>query len=432
MSATGVEDDLVVTDCSYGDVYQFTTTGCIASLENKGPTPLTLAIESVQPGNTVEPARITLQPHTRADVALHIALENVAGSLAWTYRIDGSGKEPHYVRAAGFVSSILDVGHPVVDFGQIDASHGPVARTVALTSSIDSTLRATRIVSQPSSLRARISDDAKSLIVDIAPDAPWGPLDGVVKIALESSLQKQVWVDVVGNIAGDVGPERNPYWVGEITWKPAITLSVPLIDSAGDDFTIGTVVSDDLTATYGNTSCEPARAGCRSLVIHLSGAQPSGLFKSHLNVALPDRKKHLNLEIWGVLGEHPKPGEAATPPKITKIPVPMSQSGDLVSVAPPLKVQPDPPGTGPLLKWTIGEQTSVHGYQILRGDSASGPFQLMKPQVIPKIDNGKGPVAYRWRDTSAVKGRTYWYYIAVLYTTGDRRPLSAPQETVAK
>jgi hypothetical protein len=56
----------------------------------------------------------------------------------------------------------------------------------------------------------------------------------------------------------------------------------------------------------------------------------------------------------------------------------------------------------------------------------------MDPPVIPKIDNGKGPVAYRWRDTSAIKGRTYWYYIAVLYTSGDRRPLSQPQETVAK
>jgi hypothetical protein len=136
--------------------------------------------------------------------------------------------------------------------------------------------------------------------------------------------------------------------------------------------------------------------------------------------------------VWGVLGERPKPGEAAIPPKITKIPVPTSQGSDLVSVIPPLKVEPDPPGAGPLLKWTIGEQTSVHGYQILRGNSASGPFQLMEPHVIPKIDNGKGPVAYRWRDTSAVKGRTYWYYIAVLYTSGDRRPLSAPQETVAK
>jgi hypothetical protein len=327
---------------------------------------------------------------------------------------------------------VLDDGHSAINLGSIDLSLAPAAQTVALTSSIDSTLRAARIISQPASVRATIARDMKALIVSVNADAPWGPFDGPIKIAVESPMQKQVWVEASGTVLGDVGPERNPYWVGEITWQPEITFSVPLIDSNGRDFIIGAVRSNDLAATYDSAPCEPARKGCRTLVVHLSGTQPSGLFKSHIDVSLPDRKKHLTVMMWGVLGERPKPGETAIPPKITKVPLPTSQRGDLVSVKPPLKVQPDPPGTGPLLKWTIGEQTSVHGYQILRGDSANGPFQLMQPQVIPKIDNGKGPVAYRWRDTSAIKGRTYWYYIAVLYTSGDRRPLSQPQETVAK
>jgi hypothetical protein len=99
---------------------------------------------------------------------------------------------------------------------------------------------------------------------------------------------------------------------------------------------------------------------------------------------------------------------------------------------PPLKVQPDPPGEGPLLKWTIANQSSVHGYEVFRGESVSGPFTLMDPNLIAPLDNGKGPVAYRWRDTSAIKGQTYWYYIAVVYKNGDRRALSGPQKAVAK
>jgi hypothetical protein len=423
---------LDVADCSYGNVYKFTKAICTATLENKGPAQLALTIESVQSGNTVAPNQLTLAPHARANVVLHVSIGDVTGPLAWTYRINGAGAEPHFVRATGFISSVLDVAHPAIDFGLIDSTHASATQTFPLTSSVDSKLRAVRIISQPSSVHARIGDNAKSLIVDVAADAPWGPLDGIVKIALESELQKEAWVEIKGSIAGDVGPEQNPYWIGEITWQPEIELSVPLIDSNGRDFTIGAVTSDDLTATYDSQPCSPARAGCKNLLIHLSNTKLSGLFRGQFNVTLPDRKKHLKLAIWGVLGERPKPGEAAVPPKITKIPVPMSQNGDLVSVTPPLKVQPDPPGTGPLLKWTIGEQASVHGYQIFRSDLPNGPFQLMEPKVIPKIDNGKGSVAYRWRDTSAVKGRTYWYYIAVLYTSGDRRPLSAPQETVAK
>jgi hypothetical protein len=434
MSALAADDPLVVTDCNYGDVYQFAPASCTASLENKGTTPLTLSIVSVQPGNTVEPAKLTLAPRARADLMLRIPIENVAGSLTWTYRIDDArnGKEPHFVRASGFITSVLDVAHPLMNFGLINPSTpSPVTQTIALTSSLDSKLRATRIVSSPSVVHARIGADAKSLTVDIAPDAPWGPFDDVVKLAIESSQQKQVWVQVTGSVAGDVGPEKNPHWLGEILWQPERTLVVPLIDNEGRDFTIGEVISKDFAATYDSAPCEPARKGCRNLVIHVSDAQPAGLVKSNLDVTLTDRKKHLTVAIWGVFGERPKPGETAVPPAITKVPLP-SQGDDAVSVTPPLKVQPDPPGTGPLLKWTIGQQKVVHGYQVFRGDSANGPFTLMQPQVIPKLDNGKGPVAYRWRDTTAVKGQTYWYYVAVLYSSGDRRPMSGPLKTLAK
>jgi hypothetical protein len=97
-----------------------------------------------------------------------------------------------------------------------------------------------------------------------------------------------------------------------------------------------------------------------------------------------------------------------------------------------LETQADPSGEGPLLKWTIAQQASVHGYQVFRSDAETGPFTLMAPNLINVVDNGSGPVAYRWRDTTAVKGNTYWYYIAVVYKTGERKALSGPAKTVAK
>ena len=431
-AASEADDALVVNDCSYGDVYQFAPAGCTASLENRGTAPLTLSITAVQPGNTVEPNKLTLAPHARATLSLHVLTDNIAGSLGWTYRIDGAGSEPHFVRANGFVSSVLDVGHPEINFGSIDPATLPLMQTIALTSSLDPKIRVTKILSSPPMLHALVGADAKSLTVEMGADAPWGSFDDTIKLALDNAHQKQVWVHVAGSMVGDIGPPANPQWLGEVTWQPKRTLTVPLIDREGRDFSIGTVTSKDFAATYDNAPCEPARAGCRNLLIHVSDSQPAGLFKSHLDIALPDRKKHLMVAIWGVLGEPPQPGQAAVPPALTKIPIPASQGDDSVTALPPLKVQPDPPGTGPLLKWTISQQQGVHGFQVLRGDSADGPFDLMEPHVIPKLDNGKGPVAYRWRDTSAVKGQTYWYYIAVVYASGDRKPLSPPQITVAK
>jgi len=429
--ALAADDSLVVTDCSYGEVYQFAPAGCKASIENTGTKPLKLSIVAAQPGISIEPDKLTLAPHAHAELSLHVLTDNIAGPITWTYRIEGAG-DTHFVRASGFVSSVLDIGHPEINFGTIEPASLPVTQTVALTSSIDSKLRVTKILSSPSTLPARIGADAKSLSIELGHDAPWGSFDEMIKLAIDSEQQKQAWVHVVGSIAGDIGPPKNPHWVGEIARQPKLVLTVPLIDREGRDFSIGTVTSEDFAATYDNAPCEPARAGCRNLLIHVSDSQPSGFFRSNLDVTLPDRKKHLLVVIWGVLGEQPKPGEVAAPPTVTKIPVPNLQGDDSVSVVPPLKVQPDPPGEGPLLKWTIGQQQGVHGYQIFRGDSAEGPFQLMEPRVIQTLDNGKGPVAYRWRDTSAVKGQTYWYYIAVLYSSGDRKPLSGPQKTVAK
>jgi hypothetical protein len=431
-TASAAGNSLVVSDCSYGDVYQFEPAGCDASIENKGTTSLVLSVTSVQPGPSVEPQKIVLAPNGRAQLSLHALTDNIAGAVTWTYRIDGVGDEPQFVHASGFVSSILDTGHPKINFGVVGTDELPVMQTIALTSRLDSKMRIVKIISSPPMLHAQIGADWKSLNVELDADGPWGSFDSVVKLAIDSARQKQIWVQVAGSVAGDVGPAENPKWLGEIARHEKLVLTVPLLDRDGRDFTIGTVVSKDFDATYDNVPCEPARAGCRNLLIHVSDSQPAGLFKSHLDVMLSDRHKHLLVGIWGVLGEHPKAGERAQPPVINKIPTVMAQRHDGVTAMPPENVQPDPPGAGPLIKWTIGEQESVYGYQVFRSGAVEGPFSLMEPGIIPKIDNGRGQVAYRWRDTSAVKGRTYWYYIAVLYTSGDRRPLSAPQETVAK
>ena len=99
---------------------------------------------------------------------------------------------------------------------------------------------------------------------------------------------------------------------------------------------------------------------------------------------------------------------------------------------PPLKVLPEPPGKGPLLKWTVAQQGNVYGYQIFRGDSPVGTFTLLNSQIIHVVDNGNGPVKYQWRDTTAEKGRAYWYYIAILYKNGTRQSLSGAQKAIGK
>jgi hypothetical protein len=431
LPARAADDSIVVKDCRYGAVYQFTRSACTASIENRTKAPLTLTVTPVQPDTSVEPAKLTVAPLGRAEVSLGATNDDVAGALTWTYRIDGAGDGAHFVHASGFVSSVLDAARPTVDFGNIEPSGLPTLRSIALGSSIDPGVRVTRVLASPPMLHALIGSDGKSLTLELRPDAPWGAFDEIVKLALDHPQQKQAWVHVTGRVKGPIGPPGEPYWLGEIVRQPATVLTIPLIDQDGHAFSIGAVTSRDFAATYSSAPCEPDRDGCLQILARVADSQPAGFFKSTLDVELPDRHKHVLVPIWGVLGELPKPGEAPVVPTMQKLPVPASTGDVGITAIPPTRVQPDPPGSGPLLKWTAGQQDAVYGYQVLRGDSPEGPFVLMQPSVIPKIDNGRGSVSYRWRDTSANKGQAYWYYIAVLYVSGDRKPLSTPRKTIA-
>jgi hypothetical protein len=427
--AAAADNTLAVRDCSYGDVYQFAPSSCRATLENTGAATLTLTIVPVQPGTKVVPDKLTLRPHAHADVELHVLTDNIGGDVTWTYRIEGAGKEPVFVHAAGFVASVLDNPHPAIAFDTVDLSKAPIAKSVTFASGPYSKLRITKILSASDYLHAHIANDGKDHVNVIRPDAPWGQIEEFVKVGVDAPVQKEVWVQVTADVQGEIGPRKNPFWLSGIPWGQRGDVKVPLIDQNGRDFKIGSVTSKDLSATYDNAPCDPPASGCRDLLVRIVDSQPAGLFKVQVDVAFADRRNHLHLGLWGMLGDRPQPGQEAETPAGPK-PLPVAPESH--EPPPPLKVQPDPPGEGPLLKWTIANQSSVHGYQVFRGESANGPFALMDPALIQTLDNGSGPVAYRWRDTSAVKGQTYFYYIAVVYKSGERRALSGPQKTLAK
>jgi len=434
-ASSAATDSLVkVTDCSFGEVYAFSPAGCSFALENLDSKPVSISIVPGQPGSTVEPSKLELPPHSSANVRVGILTDNIAGAVASTFRVEREKGAPLFVRARGFVMSVLDNPRPKIDFGDVETSKGSISKSVELTSSLKPDLRIKEVLSAPSFVRTVIGENPRTLIAEIGKDAPWGVFEESVKISIDAPQQKQVWVELVGNVIGDVGPEMNPYWFGSIPWQASRTLTLQLIDREGRDFTIGAITAKDFAATFDSADCEPARNGCRTLLIHVSDSQPPGVFRAHLDVALPDRNRHLALTIWGILGGKPA-GEAKmgqSSPTVPNKAEPRPREIARTASPPPLKVLPEPPGKGPLLKWTVAQQGNVYGYQIFRGDSPVGTFTLLNSQIIHVVDNGNGPVKYQWRDTTAEKGRAYWYYIAILYKNGTRQSLSGAQKAIGK
>jgi hypothetical protein len=86
-----------------------------------------------------------------------------------------------------------------------------------------------------------------------------------------------------------------------------------------------------------------------------------------------------------------------------------------------------PAGEGPLLKWSVAHENLVYGYLVYRADAESGPFLRINKEMIRAEPQETGGV-YQWRDTMAEKGKTYWYYVGIVDTSGNKQQLSGPQK----
>jgi len=85
-----------------------------------------------------------------------------------------------------------------------------------------------------------------------------------------------------------------------------------------------------------------------------------------------------------------------------------------------------------LLKWSVVNESIIHGYQIFRATDEKGPFVLLNRATLPPKSRDNSGSAYQWRDNDAESGKTYWYYIGIVYGDGHRQQLTGPQKVVAK
>jgi hypothetical protein len=101
------------------------------------------------------------------------------------------------------------------------------------------------------------------------------------------------------------------------------------------------------------------------------------------------------------------------------------------AASPPLPpiVAPLPDGAGPVLSWTVENETQLYGYLVYRSESPDGAMIRVNDEVIEKLSTADGvPVKYRWRDRTAEPGRTYWYKIGTVSLQGERSDLTGKVE----
>lgn len=437
---------LVPENCEFGEVYAFNKVECQFTLSNTGDKPIHVSgIVPNRPGDVSEQKELVIAPRSHAYLKVQLNTDNTVGNAnhAFRFRSDEAGAE-YRVNAHGFVMSALDQFQPEIDLGVADAGAEQQGEHKIELSSHDSPdFGIAKILDTPSWLDASIGSDGHSVEVKLRRDANWGAYAGFVKLALRGVEQKQAAVAVKVDVHGDVTPAFNPLNLGLLRVGDKNQFRIPLKSRGERAFEVGKVELVNLKGDAKATPCVPAAAGCRWLELTISDQQTMGLLKGDVVVSFAHEQRKLDIAVKGFLAE-----KDFVTKKVDQETLNAEAKGPGSSVLPRAALPSDlnkaiqnavkegdesaPPGNGPLLKWRIANGRTIHGFQIFRANAAEGPFVLLNKPAMPSTAEDDDSVGYQYRDTSAEAGKTYWYYIGLVYSDGHKQQLTSPQKVVAK
>lgn len=443
-AATGSAQLPELRHCVFGEAYAFADANCTAHIVNSSDAPLHLIISPTLEGDSVEQSDVIVPAHGEVAVALNLAIGNRAGKLKRYFRVQAANDQgaKEYLEATGFVMTALDAPRPNVDFGSVATNSAEnIEKTLTLDSHDTASFRIERVLERPAAVDAEIAPGHKTLRVRLRPDAPWGVLDGVIKLAIDTPHQKQAWIGVHGKLHGDVVPDANPVSLGILpAHREQLLKLTELHRTDGKKFAVGNPRLEGMKGEAELVDCAPKARGCKTLRLKVSDAQPAGMVRGKIFVPLPDLRRDLAIDVEGFFqtdqaaqgtsGDGAKGGHA----RMVEVPTSPEESPEesKASAKPPVFPELPPPGAGPLLKWSVLDERVVYGYQVFRADAEQGPFVLLNVPAIAAKSSSKAGAAYQWRDTSAVKGRTYWYYVGVVYNDGRKERVTPEIKAIAK
>ncbi len=450
-ATTPMPDPLKVDSCVLPESYSFDHAHCQIRLQNAGSKDVEVQLSAQGTADSVNPRTLIVPAKGTAEATVDVSIGSTAGRVSRGFFVHRNGARDLTFIVNGFAMSALQESRPEVSFGDVEASKLPTEQTLSLSSLDTTTFRIMRVLEKPATTDVAIGEDGRSLTVRLHKDAPLGITDGDIKLAIDTPRQHEAWVHLSANVTGEITVERNPFWFGSVDAGHDRHVLIPLTDRSGRDFKIGHIGVSMIEGHADVAPCEHDAKWCRAIKVTFDDTQRPGLTRAQLDIELPELQRHFILRIWGLLQNDAKRHDAnAAMPMPTQedystpwtegivesvnapvYAVPTADPLDPVvgGAAPPAEA---PPGTGPLLHWKIVEEAGAYGYQVFRAEARTGPFLLQNRDIIRVHAKDYADTPYFWRDPSAVKGTTYWYYIGVVYKDGHKQVLSAPQSKVAQ
>ena len=444
--------NLTVALCNAGEHQQFEAVTCDIELRNTGDKPIRISnaralihwddIQQV----VVVPSRGTA--YLRATVRVNDSVGFVHRAFQFTT------DEPGVLAQRGaevqlFSSTILDQSAPAIDFSMVELEDLPLAKSITLTSREVPNFRILGILSKPEYVDASLAEDGRTVRASIRKGAPWGLLHEQIKLKINTPQQPEAWIKLNANVQGDVVPDSNPFPLGFMRTNNKNEFLIRLTSRTGKNFKIGALTLQGIKGRAKAIPCKPTAGGCRLVQMIIAKDQMQGRVGGVLSVELPEFNHTLPIQLGGGLLLAPevkirdmdKEGEKAREEHgkaQSTVDVPTQQNNvDVKQVIKQAIQKKDeatpPPGKGPLLRWSVANQNSVHGYIIYRAAAEAGPFLRVNTAIISAVDDDSAMSgAYQWRDNSTESGKTYWYSIGMVKDDGEKVALTGAQKVEAK
>jgi hypothetical protein len=436
------QPQLWVEGCEFGEIYAFNHADCTIELTNRGKATIHVtSATAVTPRDRIEPAQIEVKPGSKA--YLHVFIDS-GNSVARTrhrfdLKTDEKDNEVRMVSARGYVLSAVDQLAPKIGFGVVDASGDQLTRKVKLSSREVEHFEVLKVLDHPDYVNVEIGSDRQSVSATLKPNSSWGTHSGFIKLAINTPNQKEVWVAVSADVHGEVVAASNPIDLGLLRFGNRNEQLLRITSKAKKDFKIGNITLDGLIGSTEILPCVPAESGCQLMRLVVSDKQPQGAIRGGIFIALPQLSQSIHIDVQGlIVAKEVKVDEVdlAKPNGATasQLPAEARQSVDIEhalknATAPAEEI---PAGNGPLLKWTVANGKAIYGFQIFRANEEAGPFLLLNKNPIRSVAESDTAAMYQWRDNSASSGKSYWYYIGIVFDDGRKQQLSTPQKVLAK
>jgi hypothetical protein len=413
--------------------FQFSETDAVIAVTNVSGRELHVArVTPTRNGDRVSNSPKTLAVGATASIAVHIATDDDAGVVLHKFlvKIDGLAA-PEIVSVRNFGISDLQIPHPHVDLGTI-SSPSPVWQSVTLLDAASKSVEWKSILDAPDFIDARFTTDQRQLELAGKPGGDYGLRQGIVHVALGSTMQRTAAIQVRAIVQGEIAPSTDIVSFG-LTQRGQGAIEHVVLHAADSKPIVALrIETSRVSAITALANCPNNEAGCAILAVRLHPDQPAGRIVGELRLVFKNRSQALRLPVTGLLTH--------ASDRITRLDVPnnvldatpqprldiahllnsASQAGQSVSTA-------AKSSSGPLLAWQVANDSRLHGYLIARADSSEGMYRPIEPSI-PRWADG----AYQWRDATALTDNHYWYRIFAVHLDGHLQALGSPREIATR